>query len=42
LASFLQEFRMATHDAEVGAWWGTESVEATLAVGTDPAIERHT
>ena len=39
LASFLQQFWMATDDAEIGAWWWTESVEAMLAIGADPAIQ---
>src|SRR5713101_6782890 len=33
---------MAAYDAEIGAWWWTESVEAVLAIGADPAIEGHT
>src|ERR1700674_4172469 len=32
---------MTTDDAEIGARWWTESVEAVLAIGADPAIERH-
>src|SRR6202521_1533254 len=32
---------MATNDPEIGARWWTESVEAMLAIGADPAIEGH-
>ena len=32
---------MAAYDAEIGAWWWTESVETMLAIRADPAIERH-
>src|SRR4029453_13971848 len=32
--------RMATHRAEIGAWWWTQSVETLFAVRADPAIER--
>src|SRR5437764_7476631 len=32
---------MATDDAEIGARWWTESVEAVLAIGAEPAIEGH-
>src|ERR1700687_1257646 len=32
---------MAAYDAEIGARWWTESVEAVLAIGADPAIEGH-
>src|SRR5713101_1831749 len=41
LAGFLQQLRVATHDAQIGAQWWTEPVEAMLAIGADPAIERH-
>ena len=41
LAGFLQQFGMATYDAEIGARWWTESVEAMLAIGADPTIEGH-
>ncbi|HEY8951427.1 MAG TPA: hypothetical protein VIP78_02570 [Candidatus Dormibacteraeota bacterium] len=41
LAGLLEQFGMAAYDAEIGARWWTESVEAMLAIGADPAIERH-
>src|SRR5205823_11855879 len=41
LAGFLQEFGMATHDAEIGARWWTQPVEPMLAISADPAIEGH-
>jgi hypothetical protein len=41
LAGLLQQLGMATDDAEIGARWWTESVEAMLAIGADPAIKGH-
>ena len=40
LAGFLQQLRVPTHRAEVGARWRTQSIETLLVVGADPAIER--
>src|SRR5215472_16579664 len=40
LAGFLQQLRVATLCAEIGAWWRTQSIKALLAVGANPAIER--
>src|SRR6266536_4213717 len=40
LAGFLQQLRVTTHRAEVGAWWRTQSIETLLAIGANPAIER--
>src|ERR1700694_2191473 len=40
LASCLQQLRVPTHRAEIGAWWRTQSVQTLLAVRADPAIER--
>src|SRR5260370_23730455 len=40
LAGLLQQLRVATHRAEVGAWWRTQTIQTLLAVGANPAIER--
>ena len=39
-AGFVEQFRMATDGAQVRAWVGLEAVQALLAVGADPAVER--
>ena len=36
----LQQLRVAAHGPEVGPWLGPESVQALLAVGTYPAVQR--
>ena len=41
LAGFLEEFRMATNDAKIGTWWRPQTFQPTLAIGADPAIQRH-
>src|SRR5260370_40421270 len=41
LAGFLQQLRVATHDAQFGALLWTEPVEAMLAIGAVTDIARH-
>ena len=40
-AGFFQQFRVTTHHTEIGARWWTEPVQTMLAIGADPAIDRH-